>query len=46
MKKTYRAPQIEIQCLTLEETLLADAVDGGSFQDGWNDVNSRFTDEF
>jgi hypothetical protein len=46
MKKTYKAPQIDIQCLTLEETLLADEVDGGSFQDAWNDVDSRFTDEF
>ena len=46
MKKTYRAPEIDMQRLTLEETLLAGDVDGGSFQDAWNDVDSRFTDPF
>ena len=46
MKKTYGTPQINIQSLALAEALLANEVDGGSFQDAWNDVDSRFTEDF
>lgn len=46
MKKAYAAPQLRQECLKLDAAILADAVEGGSFQDGWLDVDSRFTDEF
>lgn len=46
MKKIYQAPELKPQHLALNEMLLAADVDGGSFQDGWLDVESDYKDEF
>lgn len=46
MKKVYQEPKLKRQCLTLDEALLSNEAEGGSFPDIWNEVGDRFKDEF